>query len=613
MPLRPNTWRGLLSIAGFLAAVHGASAAEPASVPSTKIDALSMQRTQAPVDRFIVRFASGSGISGNAAATLQHVAAAIASDTTVRATLRRFPQPTRYVRRLAVGSDVIQVPTKLGASDATAFMTALAKDPAVLYVEPDVMDHAFAVPLPNDPLLSQKQWHMLDTPAGVHAPDAWPTSTGKGITVAVIDTGITRHPDLDTSLADTSYDFISQAAVSGRATDGRAQGAWDLGDWSAPGQCSMDDPGAPSSWHGTHVAGTIAELANNGIGGVGVAYDAKVLPIRVLGHCGGLRSDIADAIEWASGGTVDGAPGTNANPADVINMSLGGYGTCSPGSAYGTAIADAIRRGTVVVAAAGNDDVDASNSTPANCSGVIVVGAVGITTRRAFYSDWGPRVDIAAPGGGIYKDDAYSGDVVDDGFVWQTINDGKQGPQNPVYGGDAGTSMASPHVAGVVALVLSAQAKAGVPRLTPDQMRLLLQQTARPFTIAADPDKPIGSGIVDAGAAVQRAVSSSVPVQALVNRVPANNQGSPGAPLYYSVAVPAGTDVVTFRTFGGIGDVDLYLGAVGQTPTTTAFARRSAHAGNAETITLTAPAAGTYYLMVRSDRAFSGVTVMTAY
>ena len=142
MPLRPNTWRGLLSIAGFLAAVHGASAAEPASVPSTKIDALSMQRTQAPVDRFIVRFASGSGISGNAAATLQHVAAAIASDTTVRATLRRFPQPTRYVRRLAVGSDVIQVPTKLGASDATAFMTALAKDPAVLYVEPDVVPSA---------------------------------------------------------------------------------------------------------------------------------------------------------------------------------------------------------------------------------------------------------------------------------------------------------------------------------------------------------------------------------------------------------------------------------------------------------------------------------------
>src|SRR5690606_7514122 len=133
------------------------------------------------------------------------------------------------------------------------------------------------------------------------------------------------------------------------------------------GECGGGYPpqDSGSSWHGTHVAGTIAAVTNNGIGVAGVAYNAKVVPVRVLGKCGGLTSDIADAIVWASGGSVTGVP-SNPYPADVINMSLGGGGSCS--STTQAAINTARSNGTVVVVAAGNENTNASNSNPANCN-----------------------------------------------------------------------------------------------------------------------------------------------------------------------------------------------------------------------------------------------------
>src|SRR5690606_31257016 len=148
---------------------------------------------------------------------------------------------------------------------------------------------------------------------------------GNGVVVAVLDTGITRHGDLDANVL-PGYDFISDAGKANDG-DGRDNDPSDPGDWVTLNQCPGGNRAENSSWHGTHVAGTIAAVTNNAKGVAGTAFGARILPVRVLGTCGGYDSDIADAIVWAAGGSVSGVP-TNANPAEVINLSLGGGGAC---------------------------------------------------------------------------------------------------------------------------------------------------------------------------------------------------------------------------------------------------------------------------------------------
>ncbi len=299
-------------------------------------------------DRFIVTYRDGSNEKGNRDAALQNLRAAMS-----RAGLDRPMHPTSgvtiaplsvtYQRKLAVGADLVRTSRKLDQAESSALLQQIAADPAVAHVEPDLLMHAVrdiratadAMPrafTPDDELYARYQWHFSNPTGGANVNNAWDLADGTGITVAVLDTGITQHPDMDLSLADAGYDFIVDSFVSGRDTDGRVAGGWDTGDWTTGdvyAECrNPGDPGEDSSWHGTHVSGTIAELTNNGIGMAGIAHKAKVLPVRVLGHCGGYTSDIADGIVWASGGHVDGVP-DNANPAQVINMSLGGVGSCS--------------------------------------------------------------------------------------------------------------------------------------------------------------------------------------------------------------------------------------------------------------------------------------------
>ena len=177
-------------------------------------------------------------------------------------------------------------------------------------------------------------WHYGTGAGGARVTTAWDSgATGAGVVVAVLDTGATHHADLEANLL-PGYDFITDAFMSRRATDERVPGGWDLGDWHRADDCGPGSPASDSSWHGTHVSGTIAEVTNNGVGGAGVAYNAKVVPVRVLGRCGGYTSDINDAIVWAAGGTVDGVP-ANPNPAEVINMSLGGDHACDSRHAGG--------------------------------------------------------------------------------------------------------------------------------------------------------------------------------------------------------------------------------------------------------------------------------------
>ncbi|MEI8392185.1 MAG: S8 family serine peptidase, partial [Actinomycetes bacterium] len=255
------------------------------------------------------------------------------------------------------------------------------------------------------------------------------------------------------------YDMITDSATAGDG-DGRDSDPSDEGDWVD--ECDQDIDFC-SSWHGTHVAGIINALGNNSLGVIGVAPNIKVQHVRVLGHGGGSDSDIVSGIIWASGGSVGGLP-LNSTPARVINLSLGGEGVCN--DSYQTAINFAIARGTVVVVAAGNENVDASTMTPANCDGVIVVAASNSDGEKAWFSNYGPMVDIVAPGEAIKS----------------TMNDGLRGVDSPTYESKSGTSMAAPYVAGIVALMLSKN-----PSLTPaDVEERIKDESNQTFLVQGD-------------------------------------------------------------------------------------------------------------------------------
>lgn len=516
----------------------------------------------------------------------------------------------RSLRRSATGADIISAGRVLRSEQTQALLEQLRKDPDVLYAQLDTRKYALDL-MPNDPQLPIYQWDLLNTVGGIYGPKAWGDSTGEGVVVAVIDTGSTPHVDLKDNLI-PGYDFVSSYGqspddpdVAGDG-DGRDPDATDPGDWIDETMQWCGDP-SPSSWHGTHVAGTVAAMTNNGRGVAGTAWGAKVQPVRALGHCGGLTSDIADAIVWAAGGHVEGIP-DNPTPADVINMSLGGSGSCADDSATQEAIDLAVKRGTTVVVAAGNQAANAALYSPASCRNVITVGATGIDGAMASYSNYGPLVDVAAPGG----DTSSSGDI-SQGAIWSTGNDGDTVAEKDILVGMMGTSMASPHVAGIVALMQSAAVGAGRGALTPDQVRQLLVQSVRPFPLQPPADRPIGAGLVDAGRAVQLALGNplpELPIPELSSGVVLSGvNGAAGQSSLYMLDVPEGTKSLNLRTVGGRGDVSLYA-SEGVKPDADTAQYRSTRPGNAEVIIVNNPRPGTWYLRVVGETAFNEVGVL---
>ncbi|CBL44588.1 hypothetical protein HDN1F_10050 [gamma proteobacterium HdN1] len=402
--------------------------------------------------------------------------------------------PFQPLRTLRNGAVVLQLAQRKSLLAVQVELSTLQQQDEVAYVEPDL--RMVAKYIPNDPLYNQ-QWHYFEPDAGIRLPDAWNSSKGAGIVVAVLDTGVRPHSDIAGNLL-PGYDFITDPAVA-NDNDGRDANANDPGDWLAASECGNDDPpqAIPSSWHGTHVAGTIAARADNHEGGVGVAPLAKVLPVRVLGKCGGYLSDIADAIVWAAGVPVDGVP-TNPHPARIINMSLGSAVPADCGRTYQDAIRLAREAGALVVVAAGNENGNVNRYPPASCPGVFTVGAVGRNGARAYYSNYGAAVNVMAPGG----NQSYANDP---NGILSTWNAGTQAAAADTYGIMQGTSMATPHVAGAAALVWAAK-----PNASADEVAMALSESARPVTGYC---VGCGTGIVDAAQAIELIKSGYVPPQ----------------------------------------------------------------------------------------------------
>lgn len=459
----------------------------------------------------------------------------------------------RTGRTLSAGAaigDRMQVLRAAGV-DAAALAAQLAADPEVEFAVPNGRRRALAAP--NDPLYpatlpgvrphgpDSGQWYLrapdatLRSAIGIEA--AWVRTRGSaGVVVAVLDTGVRfDHPDLG-RVADggpllPGYDFVSDAAVANDG-NGRDADASDPGDWVTAAETgSATFSGceeSPSSWHGTSTASLVGAATDNGIGMAGSAPGVRVLPVRVLGKCFGTDSDIIAGMRWAAGLPVAGVP-ANPNPARVINMSLGSSGACS--AAYQSAVDEINAAGTTIVAAAGNS-AGGPVGTPGNCRGVIAVLALRHVGTKVGFSDLGPEITIAAPGGNCVNTAAGSPCLYP---ILSATNAGAQGPGahgwTDAFDISVGTSFSSPLVAGVVALMISQQ-----PALTPAQVRSALQSSARPFPTSgadngADDATPVvachvptsgieqlqcycsaglcGAGMVDAGAAVAAAAAAS--------------------------------------------------------------------------------------------------------
>ncbi len=602
-------------LSAFLCAPSAVAAGKPLPIKSV---------TQGNINamagaRLVVRYRDDAAPSATKLGTVNN-AAARAKLVQSAATRSAAAQPlvASYVRKLGVKADLVRLSRTLTPAEMSKLVAEVAADKSVLYVTVDrkmypiggpalplaaVKPKAKTFSVPSDPYYAEYQWHLFNEVGGINAPAAWDIATGAGVVVAVLDTGVlTNHPDLSDNLL-PGYDFITDSFVSRRPTNDRVPGALDQGDWTVEAnECYEGSTVHDSSWHGSHVAGTVAEMTNNSVGMAGVAFNAKVLPVRVLGRCGGYTSDIADAITWASGGTVAGVP-ANATPAKVINMSLGGGGACD--TLTQDAINGAVSRGVTVVVAAGNSAANSANFSPASCANVITVGANGIKGGRAVYSNYGAVVDISAPGGGVIDST-----VPAEQYVWQAGYDGLTTPTSGsyTYAGMAGTSMASPHVAGVVALVQSAAPTA----LSPAQVETLLKRTARAFPVAIPSSTPIGVGIVNAKKALDKALEppGSGPVATpLINKIDVTGlTGAGSSEELYSFEAATGS-VLSFMTLGGNGDVSIYVSFESE-PTTTAYDFKSTRPGNSETVRITAPKAGNYYVKLVGVSSYSGVTLV---
>ena len=340
----------------------------------------------------------------------------------------------------------------------------------------DLNYRRYSTAVPNDYYYSRQQTWNYEM---IGLPEAWDTTTGSDdVIVAVIDTGVLfDHPDLEGRLLD-GYDFIKDTGSSNDG-DGIDDDPSDPGDSTIAGE---------SSFHGTQISGIIAANTNNSIGVAGINWSAKIMPLRTLGLDGGTSYDIMQAVRYAAGLSNDSGEVPDT-PADIINLSLGGTGYSESEQALYSQVQSA---GIIVVAAAGNYGTSVQTY-PAAYDGVFSVSAVDANGDLASYSSYGSTIDVAAPGGDDFD------------YVYSTNGDDSSGTIETIYAGMQGTSVATPHVSGVAALV-----KALRPDLTSDDFDALLRNNLITTDLGdSGRDDEYGYGLIDAASAVSWAASTS--------------------------------------------------------------------------------------------------------
>jgi len=489
-----------------------------ASIAALADDSATIAPVNVPTGRLIVKLRPNNVSSNSTVRQIQSEQRKPFSSQRITQLSAAANGAVRYIGPLANGAHILDLGNTAGQAAVAAAMANIRGLADVEYVEED--KRAFPTAAPNDPFYSNL-WNLLPVTFsnyGANFQTAWNTVTGDASAViAIVDTGILPHPDIvgaggqvspaTGNLISSGYDFISDCRERASCPAGTADvsayaapsaDATDLGDWVSSGDANTSHfsgcPVASSSWHGTHVAGIAAALGNNNVGIIGGAFNAAILPVRVLGKCGGYISDIAEGILWAAGVHPTIA---NSHPAKVINLSLGGSGSC--GATYQNAIDAAVAAGAVVVVAAGNGGNDVANFSPANCNNVIVVSATGQTGDKAFYSNTSAsRISLAAPGG--------------DSTVGLPIFSASNGgtttydPFNWTYGYKQGTSMAAPHVSAAVALMRNRN-----PALNPSQVKTILTETSSLTPFPAGSDCAVqgycGPGILNAANAVANSFS----------------------------------------------------------------------------------------------------------
>ncbi|MGY0195010.1 S8 family serine peptidase [Leptothrix sp. BB-4] len=546
---RPHRHPGLLAWLGVAAVLVMAS-------PGLQPLAQAAASAQAP-QRLIVKYRQAEAAAGRAQA--RRADAGSKAEETDDSTQRRAGTLSqRHGLSLRDGPPVgtgAQVMLVDAGQDSREVQRRLAADPEIEYVEEDRIARKHAAP--NDPRYAAGggtgvegpaagQWYLRSPDAtlrsAINAENAWTISNGSAdVVVAVLDTGVRPdHPDLVGKML-PGYDFVSDVYVANDG-DGRDGDPSDPGDWvtstdrtNSPNSVCAGAAVEPSSWHGTQMAGLVAAATQNGVGMAGSGRHVRIVPIRVLGKCGGYTSDIADGIRWAAGLRVAGVP-DNANPARVISLSLGGNSaTCS--TTYQQAITAARAAGAIVVSSAGNEGLAVGD--PANCTGVIAVGGLDHDGYKAYFSNLGSRVTISAPSG--------DGACVTLSCLYPILSTVNKGSQTPGVNGytngttdrAAGTSYSTPLVAGVAGLLLSVR-----PDATPDQLTAWLTSSARAFPsgLEATCTAPAGTaqarcgcttatcgaGMLDATAALTLAISGGPPV---ANIEPSSTQIGVGTSL----------------------------------------------------------------------------------
>ena len=505
------------------------SAPTHAAVRTTKLDAVPRS------NRIIVRFKNAADGGKNGAQQVASLQDRVRALNTFAVSSRAGTATLSYLKSVSDNTHVAQTSAPLEHAALRALAQTLAQDPRVEYAEVD--EKVFAHFMPNDTFYAAQQGN-LQSPfvlaGAANLPNAWgrrvggvPVS-GAGVTVAVLDSGYRPHADLVANIV-SGYDFVSQDGFSDFTTandgDGRDADAQDPGDWNTQAsQCDVED----SSWHGTHAAGVIGAVGNNNTGVIGIAYRAKILPVRVLGVCGGYTSDTAAGLQWAAGLAVPGIP-ANANPAKVINLSFGRSGACS--QTYQIALQDVVNAGVVVVVSTGNDASTTTITQPSNCQGVIAVTAHTSQGANPDYANVGAGTTISAPGNNIYS----------------LSNAGKTVPGADSYSALSGTSFSAPQVAGVAALL--AQIKPGI---SPAEVKAHLTNSARPYAAGTycvgRPE--CGAGLLDAFRAVYTLLQS----QGVANAAPLM------VALPQQYVLPGGTLQFTAKATDADGDETAFIG-----------------------------------------------------